>query len=186
MLLQEESSDYNGLDSIEYDGVMSRVEAIQNITKAYVYGIQGGIEVIPFKGMRLQSKVSYQIGREQSEDSLKYYPLRHAAPLFGTTHLILERHKFKVDLYADYNAGIKYEDLPLSERADSAPYAKDEKGMPFVPSWYTLNLKASWFASRYFSVNAGIENITNQLYRPFASGISAPGINFVTSLKVSF
>lgn len=177
---------YNGLDSIPYDGIMSKVEAIQNITSAYVYGLQAGVEFIPYKGIRIKSKLSYQYGQEQSEDSLKYYPLRHSVPLFGSTHLILERHKLIVDLYADYNAGIDYEDLPLSEISDSAPYAKNDEGLPFVPGWYTLNLKASWFISRYISLNAGVENITNQLYRPFASGISAPGINFITSLKVTF
>ncbi|HLN54098.1 MAG TPA: TonB-dependent receptor [Lentimicrobium sp.] len=177
---------FNGRDSIEYDGVLSKVEAIQNITKAYVYGTQIGIEFIPYEGFKIKSRLSYQHGEEQSEDSLKYYPLRHAVPLFGSTHLIYERQKLQADLYADYNAGIDYEDLPLSEISDSAPYAKNEKGEPFVPGWYTLNLKISWFASSNLTLSGGIENITNQLYRPFASGISAPGINFIGSLKVSF
>ncbi len=177
---------YNGVDSIDYDGVLSKVEAIQNITKAYVYGVQAGIEIIPYKGFKLKSKLSYQHGEEQSEDSLKYYPLRHAVPLFGSTHLIYERQKLQADLYADYNAGVDFEDLPLSEISDSAPYAKDENGNPFVPGWYTLNLKVSWFINSKFTLSGGVENITNQLYRPFASGISAPGINFIGSLKVSF
>lgn len=177
---------YNGQNVIDYDGVPSKVEAIQNITKAYVTGIQGGIEIIPIKSIKIQSKLSYQYGREQSEDSLKYYPLRHSVPLYGTTHFIVERHRLQVDLYADYNAGLEYEDMPLSEISDSAPYAKNNDGLPFVPGWYTLNMKASWFINRHLSVNLGIENITNQLYRPFASGISAPGINFLGSVKASF
>lgn len=177
---------YNGVDSIMYDGILSKVEAIQNITKAYVYGIQAGIEIAPMKWLKIKSKLSYQYGREQSEDSLKYYPLRHSVPLFGTTHIIGEIKHLQVDLYADYNAGIDYEDLPLSEISDSAPYAKNSDGLPFVPGWYTLNLKASWFINKYVSVNAGIENMTNQLYRPFASGISAPGVNFIGSVKVNF
>lgn len=177
---------YNGVDSLEYDGVLSKVQAIQNITRAYVYGVQAGIEFVPLKRIRVQSKLSYQLGREQSEDSLKYYPLRHAVPLFGSTHVIYEKHKLMIDLYSEYNAGVEFEDLPLSERYDSAPYAKNSFGRPFVPGWYTLNIKASWFINRYMVVNAGVENMTNQLYRPFASGISAPGINFITSFKVSF
>lgn len=177
---------YNGVDSIMYEGELSRVEAIQNITKAYVYGIQAGIELAPVKGLKVQSKISYQYGREQSEDSLKYYPLRHSVPLFGTTHVIYTVEKIQMDLYADYNAGIDYEDLPLSEISDSAPYAKNENGLPFVPAWYTLNFKASWFIRKEVSINAGVENITNRLYRPFASGISAPGINFIASVRANF
>lgn len=177
---------YNGVDSLIYDGILSKVEAIQNITQAYVYGVQAGVEFIPYKGFRVSSKLSYQYGREQSEDSLIYYPLRHSVPLFGNTHIYYEQHKLLIDLYAEYNAGLSYDDLPLSERADSEPYAKDDNGLPYVPRWYTLNLKASWFVNKNFSVNAGVENITNQLYRPFASGISAPGRNFILSIKASF
>ncbi len=177
---------YNGRDSIDYDGVLSKVQAIQNITKAYVYGIQAGIEVIPYEGFKIKSRLSYQHGEEQSEDSLKYYPLRHAVPLFGSTHLIYERQKLQADLYADYNAKIKAEDMPLSEISDSTPYAKDDNGNPYVPGWYTLNFKVSWFLSSNVVLSGGIENITNQLYRPFASGISAPGTNVIGSLKISF
>ncbi len=177
---------FNGQSVIDYDGVPSKVEAIQNISSAWVYGVQTGVELVPVKGIRIKSKLSYQIGEEQSDDGSAYYPLRHAVPLFGNTHLIYEKHKLVLDLYADYNAGLEYEDLPLSERSDSAPYAKDANGKPYVPAWYTLNFKASWFINRNLSVNAGVENITNQLYRPFASGISAPGFNFISSIKLSF
>lgn len=177
---------YDGQNVINYDGVPSKVEAIQNITKAYVYGTQVGIELIPVKGLKIQSKISYQYGREQSEDSLKYYPLRHSVPLFGSTHLIIERHKLQIDIYSDYNASVDYEDMPLSEISDSSPYAKNGDGLPFVPGWYTFNTKVSWFINKHFSINAGVENITNRLYRPFASGISAPGINFIASFKASF
>ena len=91
-----------------------------------------------------------------------------------------------LDLYADYNAALEYDDLALSERNDDAPYAKDANGLPYVPSWYTLNFKAGWYINKAISINVGVENITDQLYRPYASGISAPGLNFISALKVKF
>lgn len=177
---------YNGQDSILYDGELSQVQAIQNITKAYVYGIQAGVELNFGMGIGLSSNISYQYGEEQSEDSLIYYPKSHLPPLFGSTHLTYQRKNFKFDLYVDYNANLEYEDLALSERNDDAPYAKNASGLPFVPAWYTLNFKAGWYISKYLSINLGVENITDQLYRPYASGISAPGINFIAALKVKF
>jgi hemoglobin/transferrin/lactoferrin receptor protein len=177
---------YNGKDSIVYDGEMSRVQAIQNITRAYVFGFQAGVELRFGKGVGLYSILNYQNGKEQSEDSLVDYPLRHAAPLFGSTHLTYERKNLKFDLYAVYNHKMDYEDIALSERSDAAPYAKDINGNPFVPGWYTLNLKAAWYISKYLALNAGIENITDRLYRPYASGISASGRNFIFALKVKF
>ncbi len=177
---------YNGQDSIMYDGQYSQVMAIQNTTQAYVYGIQGGLEISFGKGFGLKSTISFQKGEEQSEDSLIYYPKPHVAPLFGSTHLAYVRKKLKLDLYAMYNSKMDYKDLPLVDRTDNAPYAKDEDGLPFVPGWYTLNFKAAVFLNKFFSINAGIENITNQLYRPYSSGISAPGRNFILSLKAYF
>jgi hemoglobin/transferrin/lactoferrin receptor protein len=177
---------YNGMDSIKYDEVLSRVQAIQNITKAKVFGIQGSAQISLTNGLGLRTVLNWQTGEEQSEDSLKYYPLRHAVPFFGSTHLTWERKKLLLDLYAEYNAGMDYEDLPLSEREDATPYAKDENGNPFVPGWTTINFKAAWYINPTFTLNAGIENITDQLYRPYASGISAPGRNFIVTLRARF
>lgn len=178
--------EYNGLDSIMYDGQLSQVMAIQNITQAYVYGIQGGLEISFGKGVSLKSSISYQKGEEQSEDSLIYFPKPHVAPLFGNTHLTYVRKKLKLDLYAQYNSKMDYKDLPLVDRTDNAPYAKDANGLPFVPGWYTINFKVAFYMNKYVSLNGGIENITDQLYRSYSSGISSPGRNFIISLKAQF
>lgn len=178
--------EYNGQDSIVYDGQLSQVMAIQNITQAYVYGVQAGIEISFGKGLSLKSSISYQKGEEQSEDSLIYYPKPHVAPLFGSTHLTYVRRQLKLDLYAQYNSKMDYEDLPLVDRTDNAPFAKDAYGQPFVPGWYTINFKAGVYLNKYVSVNAGVENITDQLYRTYSSGISSTGRNFIVSLKAQF
>ncbi len=177
---------YNGKDSIMYDGELSRVQAIQNITKAKVFGIQGSVQLSLTNGLGLRTVLNWQTGEEQSDDSLKYYPLRHAVPFFGSTHLTWERKKLLLDLYAEYNSGMDFEDLPLSERQDATSYAKDKNGNPYVPAWTTLNFKAAYYINPTFTLNAGVENITDQLYRPYASGISAPGRNFIIGVRARF
>ncbi len=184
--LARNSYQYNGQDSIEYDGQLSQVMAIQNVSQAEVFGMQGGLEISFGKGLGLKSTISYQKGKEQSEDSLTYYPKPHVAPLFGSTHLTYSRKKLKFDFYAQYNQKMEFEDLPLVDRTDNAPYAKDENGRPFVPSWYTINFKAAFYMNKFLAVNVGIENITDQLYRSYSSGISSPGRNFIISLKAQF
>ena len=37
--------------------------------------------------------------------------------------------------------------------------------------------------SEMLNINFTIENITNRLYRPYSSGISAPGLNFIFSVN---
>ena len=132
---------YNGSDSIIYDGQLSQVLAIQNITQAYVYGLQGGVEINFGHGIGIKSTISFQKGEEQSEDSLKYYPKPHVPPMFGATHLTYKRKKIKLDVYMQYNKQMKFEELPLVDRTDNISFAKTTNGLPFVPCWYTLNLK---------------------------------------------
>jgi hemoglobin/transferrin/lactoferrin receptor protein len=87
-------------------------------------------------------------------------------------------------LYANYNGEIGADDLALSERADSHLYAKDDDGNPYAPSWWTLNAKGEFRLNQYLAFSAGAENILDKRYRPYASGISAPGRNFILSIRV--
>lgn len=175
---------FNGDTTIRYLGNKSRIQAVQNVTRIQVYGLQAGIDFF-YKGWGLKSNISYQNGKEQSPDSLVYYPLRHAAPTFGSTHLTYEHKKVMLDFYAVYNAKMDFEDLALTERLN-ASYARDEKGNAYVDKWYTLNFKAAVNFNPFVTLSAGVENITDRLYRPYASGINAPGRNFIISLKAKF
>lgn len=178
----------NGQNTIRYLGNNSRIQAVQNITKVTVYGLQCGLEVY-YKNFTLRSNWSYQKGKELMSDSLKAYPLRHAAPAFGSTHLSYERKKFRLEVYCDYNSAMSHEQLALTERINPSyarDYSNDPKGLAFVASWYTLNFKASITVTKNLSIMAGVENITDQLYRPYSSGLNAPGRNFIFSLRGNF
>lgn len=174
-----------GLDSIMYDGEMSRVQAIQNASQAIVYGVQAGLEINLPAGFGISSQFSYQKGEEELDDGTTS-PLRHAAPWFGITHLTYTYSKLTIDLYAMYNGEVSFEDLPEEERGKAYIYAQDASGNPYSPSWYTLNLKAGCQLNDNLSVFAGVENITNQRYRPYSSGLVAPGRNFLLTLKATF
>ncbi|MGB0915168.1 MAG: TonB-dependent receptor [Crocinitomicaceae bacterium] len=176
---------FNGQDSIPYDGVLSQVQAIQNVTNAYVYGVQGGVEVNFGKGFVLKSMISYQKGYDFNIDSSAYFPKSHITPTFGRTSLTYKRRHLSVEIFAVYHGRMNHEDLPLTERNDLS-YAKDNNGNAYTPNWYTINIKATYFFNKHLSLNGGVENITDQLYRTFGSGISASGRNFSLSLKATF
>jgi hemoglobin/transferrin/lactoferrin receptor protein len=74
--------------------------------------------------------------------------------------------------------------MPPSETDKPYMYAKDENGNPWSPGWITFNLKLSYDILKWAVVNAGIENILDNRYRPYSSGIVAPGRNLVISLRV--
>jgi hemoglobin/transferrin/lactoferrin receptor protein len=175
----------NGQDSIIFDGVNSQVQAIQNAAVANVYGVQTGIELKLASGLNFSSDINYQMGEEELDDG-SVSPSRHAAPLFGTTRLNFKTKGLLVQVYANYQAERSHAKLAVEERAKTEIYAFDENGSTYAPAWYTLNFKMNYQLWEGFSLNAGVENITDQRYRPYSSGMSAPGRNYVISLNLRF
>lgn len=175
----------NGQDQILYQGELSRVQAIQNAAFAQVYGLQTTLEVRLPAGFSLLSHFNYQQGEEELDDG-GTAPLRHAPPWFGATHLNWQRERLRLNFQVVYNGEISNKNLAPSEQSKDYIYAMDENGLPYSPAWYTLNLKAMYQLRDYLSVNVGLENITDQRYRPYSSGIVAPGRNLMASLRVRF
>lgn len=175
----------NGREQIMYDGELSRVQAIQNAARADVYGFQAGMEWQFGENFSLTSNFNYQLGEEELEDG-NTSPSRHAAPFFGVTRLRYSNNKLSMELNAVYQGERKHEDLSVEERDKEEIYALDENGNTYAPAWYTINWKAMYRINPSLSVNAGVENITDQRYRPYSSGISGAGRNFVLSLQAGF
>ena len=109
-------------------------------------------------------------------------PARHVAPTFGNTHLIWKNQKLTVDFYLNYNDELAFNKLSLSEVNKPYLYALDSNGNPYSPSWYTLNLKSDYTINPKLKLSFGIENITNQRYRMYSSGIASAGFNSLVGL----
>lgn len=175
----------NGQEYIVYDGVLSRVQAVQNAAEAHIYGIQSGIEVKLPGGFDLISDFNYQKGEEELDNG-EVSPSRHAAPWFGITRLTYKKEKLSLEFSVIYQGERKHEDMPEEEKGKYEIYAKDANGNTYAPGWYTLNFKAIYRLSDYISISAGLENIADRRYRPYSSGISGPCRNFVLSLRTEF
>ncbi len=166
---------FNGQDSILYDNVLSRVQALQNVQGGFIYGAS-----IFFKGtisddLSLTSSFTITNGEDTDGNSV-----RHAAPSFGKTSLQWQKDKILLDVYSIYNGPIAFEDLAPSEQNKAYLYTQDGS-----LSWVTFNVKARYELGKKLFVFGGIENILDLHYRPYSSGISAAGRNFIVSLKYS-
>ncbi len=170
---------FNGQDSIYYLGELSKVEAMTNSGSARVYGFNINLQVNIFRYLSLKSALNLTEGYEENGD-----PLRHAAPLFGSTHLVYDNSRFNADFYANYNGAKKFEKMAPSESEKPYLYAKDKNGNPWSPGWYTLNLKMSYRFLNRVTIMAGVENILDHRYRPYSSGIVAAGRNFLASVRL--
>jgi hemoglobin/transferrin/lactoferrin receptor protein len=176
---------FNGQNQIEYNGETSRVQAIQNAAKAYVYGFEIGMEAFFTENLSMQSNLTITEGIEEEEDGTDS-PGRHVAPTFGDVHVIWKNQRFKADLFLAYNGEISHDDLAASEISKEYMYELDANGKPYSPSWYTLNVRSQYQLSDSFKLTASLENITNQRYRPYSSGIAAAGTNFILGLGYHF
>lgn len=175
---------FNGSDSIFFNGVMLGVEALQNAAVATVYGVQLSAEYQLRPSLVLQTHANWISGTETDDNSNRQVPLRHAPPFYGSTHLRWSKGGWFAELFAQYNSTLPYSKLAPSERAKTEIYARDADGNPYAPGWYTLNLRSSYsWKTRQLTV--GWENITNRRYRPYSSGIVAPGSNLIVSLRVT-
>ncbi len=177
--------DLNGQTTIDYQGEPSRVQAIQNAAFARVYGIEAGAKINFSKNLKLKSQVSVTEGEEEQDDGTTA-PLRHAAPLFGRAHLVWENEELRFDLFTVYNGEIAFEDLAPSEQDKAYLYAVDQNGNPYSPEWYTLNFTSQYQLGKGWLATASLENITDQRYRTYSSGIAASGRNLILALQYSF
>lgn len=175
----------NGMDSILYDGELSRVQAIQNAATANVYGLQLNAELKLPSGFGLHGNFNFQKGEEELDDG-STSPSRHAAPLFGALHATYRTRGLLLDVNLRFSGERSFDDLPVEEQGKDYLYALDENGNPYAPSWYTLNFNARYQLSDKTSLTAGVENILDKRYRPYSSGISAPGRNVVLAVRVRF
>jgi hemoglobin/transferrin/lactoferrin receptor protein len=175
----------NGASEIVYDGELSQVQAIQNAAKANVYGIQAGVEVKLPTGFRFSTDLNFQKGEEELDNGDKS-PSRHAAPFFGVSRVGFTNSKLDLEVNLQFSDEVAYEDLAEEEKGKKEIYAIDGNGNPYSPSWYTLNLKSMYKITENFTFTAGLENITDQRYRPYSSGIVAPGKNFILALRAKF
>jgi hemoglobin/transferrin/lactoferrin receptor protein len=171
----------NGADSMMYDGEMSKIQAIVNTGYAYIYGVSGRMLVQFNRYSGFNTKLTWIKGFDGDN-----YPLRHVSPFFMNASLFFEVSRLRLAVTGVYNGEISYNNLAPSERDKTHLYAKDQNGNPYAPSWWALNFRGSYAFSPAFLLTAGVENILDKRYRPYSSGISAPGINFVLALRVTF
>ena len=129
--------------------------------------------------------MNFQKGTEELEDG-STSTSRHVAPLFTISRLSYKGEKLQLQASFIYNHRINYEDLNVGEQEKAYLYAADENGQPYSPAWYTFNINTQYQVNKNLLFTLGVENITDQLYRPYSSGISGAGRNLTGSIVANF
>jgi hemoglobin/transferrin/lactoferrin receptor protein len=164
----------NGQDSMFYDGDYYKITTNYNAGEAYIYGASMNVTANLNTDIILKSTLNYTKGHNLTDD----VPLGHIPPIFGRTSLIYRKDRFFVDTYVVYHGWKNIEDF--------SPYGEDNEGEAMeygYPSWWTANIKVGFDVLKYFDFMVSIENIFDQFYKPYASGVSAPGRNFMLTAR---
>ncbi|MEA3462427.1 MAG: TonB-dependent receptor [Bacteroidota bacterium] len=164
----------NGEDSLYYDGDLYKITANYNAGKAYIYGTSFGMTFNLNNHLGMKGTFNYTKGHNLSED----VPLGHIPPIFGRASFSYREKRFFADMYFVYQ-GWKH-------TADFSPFGEDNEGEAMedgFPSWWTANIKVAYKAGKYVDLMLAVENLLDQFYKPYASGLSAPGRNFILSAR---
>jgi hemoglobin/transferrin/lactoferrin receptor protein len=170
----------NGSDSILYNGQLTPIVASQNKARAFIYGFQGSLTLKPITDLTIYSHITYSYGRYKGVSN-EEVPMDHIPPVFGKTGISYQYRFVQADIYALYNGWKRLDDYNTYGE-DNLQYATDF-GMP---SWYTLNVSTTWSITKNFKAQVAIENLLDQNYRVFASGISGAGRNLILKLRANF
>jgi hemoglobin/transferrin/lactoferrin receptor protein len=177
--LTVQATQFNGMDSIVYNGVNSQVTSTTNAGRAYIYGIEGGLSGNLNSIISVYSTLNYTYGRIKTDTT--DYPLDHIPPVFGKVGFTVKVNKFKGDFFTSFSDWKYLRDYNIAGE-DNIAYAT-----PYgMPAWYTLNARLTYHFNKNISIQAACENILDQNYRVYASNISSPGRNFMFTLRGSF
>jgi hemoglobin/transferrin/lactoferrin receptor protein len=177
--------EFNGETEIEYNGELSNVQAMQNAARAYVYGFEFEVDIAFTENLSANGNLTFTEGIEEEDDGTDS-PGRHVAPTFGDFHVVWRNQKIKTDIFFNFNGEVSADNLAVSEQSKTYIYATDANGQPYSPSWHTLNFRSQYSFSNTLKFTASLENITNQRYRSYSSGIVAPGRNLIVALGYNF
>jgi hemoglobin/transferrin/lactoferrin receptor protein len=172
---------FNGQDSALYNGVKTKTQAMQNADHAYIYGFTGGIQFDFNDNISFKSIINYTYGRYIQSKQDTVIPLDHIPPVFGQTSIVYNAKNTNVEFFVRYNGKKSSADYSPSGE-DNAAYSADPIN-GYMPAWFTLNIRAGYNITKNLRLNLACENITDNRYRTFASGINAPGRNIMVSLR---
>ncbi|WP_299618353.1 TonB-dependent receptor [uncultured Tenacibaculum sp.] len=181
----------NGSSTISFDGVDgNNIVANVNRDNAYVTGFTVNYQGKLFQNWTTTGSITYTKGRTFDTDE----PMSSIPPLFGNFDVNYVNEKVEAGVNFRFNAKKDISDFNIDEGIDNheqtplvdATSSDPEQRYYGSPSWQTLSAFAKYNLSRNFSLQARVDNIFDEHYREFASGVSAPGRNLSVSLFANF
>jgi hemoglobin/transferrin/lactoferrin receptor protein len=180
----------NGSDQVLFDGEYGNAVANQNRGNAFITGYTISYLGKLSNAWNTSGFITYTKGR--TYDSKE--PMSSIPPLFGQFEVNYKRDKIEVGAALRFNSKKDIEDFNFTEGIDNhdltpvvdANAANNEDIYFGTPSWMTIGVNGRYSVTENFSVQARLDNLFDEHYIEFASGISSPGRNVSVSFVANF
>lgn len=177
---------------INQDDFFTEAKTNENTGNAEIYGTTASASLRIASNYTLETDYTLIKGRNIDNG----LPFTHIPPSFGKTAFYADFDSWRASFFIMYNGRKAIEEYDVASGTDNEEesplewvlteegnWIQDYQG---TPSWYTLNLSAMYRLSDSFTAQMALENILDQHYKTFASGLSAPGRNFIVTLRARF
>ncbi|MFT4663719.1 MAG: hemoglobin/transferrin/lactoferrin receptor protein [Polaribacter sp.] len=192
---------------IPSEGEFFDVQQNVNADDGSIYGGSANMLLKIGANWNLSSSLSYTKGRVNFKNSVidTLVPMAHIPPIYGQTSLLYTKEKIRLEVVAKYNMKKPIDEYSVNKIANVDGVIEIDKGSTpdnaelgiaytidnqtiyeGTYAWATFNLYGAYAFNAKFSIDIAVENITDIHYRHFASGVSAPGRNFIVSFRGKF
>ena len=178
------------IKQVEFDGEFGNAVNNQNKGNAYIFGYTLNYLGKISNTINTTGFITYTKGRTYDTKE----PMSSIPPLFGQFEVNYTKDKIALGAVFRFNNKKDITDFNFTEGIDNhdltpivnANATDDVHKFYGTPSWMTFGVNGSYSVNKNFSVQARLDNILNEHYIEFASGVSSPGRNFSVSLMANF
>ena len=171
----------DGASMFWIDGDSAQIQTHVNADQALIVGGRFEIKSQLTEKCGFEGAVNWTRGRQEAKGDETTRPMAHIPPVFGRVALDYEHRWFSVEGHVLFSA--------KKQIADFGDYATDNLDLMLpsgAPSWWSFNVESEVQLHPALKLRLGMRNVFDLHYRVFASGISAAGRGFYTSLHASF
>ncbi len=177
---------------INQDEFFTQAKTNKNTGEAEIYGLTASASLRIASNYTLETDYTYIKGRNTYQNR----PFTHIPPSFGKTAFYADFDDWRASFFILYNGRKSIDEYDLESGTDNEQespieWVLSEEGnlipeFQGTPAWMTLNMNFMYRFSDLFTVQIALENMLDEHYKTFSSGLSAPGRNFVITLHSKF
>ena len=178
-LLLDQPGQFNGSDSLLWDGAMTKIYQMVNISSATIWGYYGNARIRIWKDLWANGSYTFTQGRFNKLSFSKDEPLDHIPPIFGQLAL---RYNLSEEIFCEVQ--YLFNGRKLAKDYSSSGEDNANQNPPGGnPNWGIYNLRLG-YQRNGLSLQLSAENLMDLRYRYFASGVTASGRSLNISLGI--